>query len=547
MSALYERTDLSVIIPVYNLEKHIAPMLASLKEQEYGDYKVEIIFVLNNCTDRSEEIIRESGLSCTVMNCTEQGCGCARNMGFEHSHGERIWFLDGDDWLLSNTAFKVALDGAQDKDILRIPFTSNLFTTDYFSMVWQYVFKRSLIEDIRFRKVQPAEDDDYMGKVFAKIGIAISQYKELPALERPLYFYNYLREGSNMWRYLRGEDINATQGGSDDAYKLQILTPHWKEEPWEMLPLLDSIALQQAVDFSDIGLIIVYDGDEATPLPEDEWNEKYPFDIQYIHAPHGGVSAARNAALDASTATYVMFCDADDMFFHMCGVNVILREIEKADFDSMTTLFIEETKDAQTGATVFLQHPNDTTFVHGKVHRRAYLNDNGIRFDPKLKIHEDSYFNVLCRCVATDPRRVKYHPTGVYLWRWRDNSICRQDPIYMQKTYPQLIDSSDALVDELERRGLTERAKFYAGCMLFETYYAHNKPEWRMQEHLKYRRKAEKRLRAYLEKHRHLWDALSPQERMELSNTIRTRYIGEGMLMENKSFANWLKQIEESK
>lgn len=547
MQTMLKRTDISLILPIYNLEKYLTPMLSILKEQDLGGYTAEIIFVLNNCTDRSEEIIRNSGLECTIMNCEEQGCGCARNMGFEHSVGEYIWFLDGDDWLLSKTAVKDALDGVKGHDILRIPFESNLFNTEYFSMVWQYIFKRSLIEDIRFRKVQPAEDDDYMNKVFTKMGITAWAFKTLPALEKPLYFYNYLREGSNMYRYLRGEDINARADKPSDPMKLQLLTPHYKEEPWEMLPLLDSVALQQAVDFKDIGMVIVYDGDEATPLPEEEWKAKYPFEIQFVHAPHGGVSAARNAALDAAVATYVMFCDADDMFFHMCGINVILREVDKGDFDTMTTLFFEETRDRQTGASVFLQHPNDTTFVHGKIHRREYLNENGIRFDPRLKIHEDSYFNVLCKLVAQDPRRVKYHPTGVFLWRWRDNSICRRDPIYMQKTYPQLIDSNDALVDELERRGLHDRAAFYCGCMILETYYAMNKPEWRMQEHLKYRRAAEKRIGQYLKKHRKLWESISPQDRMDISNTLRTRYISEGMLMESKSFANWLKLVEESK
>lgn len=543
MQTLHERTDLSVIIPVYQLEKYIAPMLDSLKAQELGNYKVEYIFVLNNCTDRSEAVIQESGIDCTIMNCTEQGCGCARNAGFEVSKGERIWFLDGDDWLLSKTAIKDALDGAQGKDILRVPFTSNRFNQDYFSMVWQYVFKRELIEDIRFRKIQPSEDDDFMRKVFAKIGIAVEQYKELPSLTTPLYFYNYLREGSNMYRYFKGEDINASAVPIDDPYVLQILTPHYKEDPEEMRPLLDSIALQQAVDFRDIGVIIVFDGDEATPLPEEEWKEKYPFDIEFIHAPHGGVSAARNAALDAATATYVMFCDADDMFFHMCGINVIIRETLVQEFDSMTTLFIEETKDPNTGASIFLQHPNDVTFIHGKVHRRRYLIDNDIRFNPKLKIHEDSYFNVLCRNLSP---RVKYHPTGVYLWRWRDKSICREDPYYLQKTWPQLIDSSDALVDELSRRGLIEKAQFHCACMIFDTYYAFFTPKWRMAENKKYKYIAEKRMKEYLKKHRDKWNAVSDADKTTWSQTLRERYIkSEGMQMENISFTQWLKHIEE--
>ena len=202
MSALH-KCDISVIIPVYNLEHWITPMLESLKAQQ-TTYDVEYIFVLNNCTDRSEEVIRESGLDCTILNCTEQGCGCARNVGFENSHGNYIWFLDGDDWLTDSRAIQQVLTVAivNELKILRIPYMSETYRQYYWSMVWQYLFKREVIEDIRFRKTQPAEDDVFMLQVFAKIGNTV------PSLDRALYFYNYMREGSNMYRLYHGEDIN---------------------------------------------------------------------------------------------------------------------------------------------------------------------------------------------------------------------------------------------------------------------------------------------------------------------------------------------------
>lgn len=202
MSALHQ-CDISIIIPVYNLEHWITPMLESLKAQQ-TTYDVEYIFVLNNCTDKSEEVIRESGLDCTILNCTEQGCGCARNVGFENSHGNYIWFLDGDDWLTDSRAIQQVLTVAivNDLKILRIPYMSETYRQYYWSMVWQYLFKREVIEDIRFRKTQPAEDDVFMQQVFAKIGNTV------PSIDRALYFYNYMREGSNMYRVYHGEDIN---------------------------------------------------------------------------------------------------------------------------------------------------------------------------------------------------------------------------------------------------------------------------------------------------------------------------------------------------
>ena len=202
--------DLSIIIPVYNLERFLWPMLTSLRWQHLGPYKAEIIFVLNNCTDLSEAVIRDAGISCTIITCREQGCGPARNAGLEIAKGRYVWFMDGDDWLLSDTAVLKVLSRAllEDLDVLRIPFESNLFRRPYFSMVWQYCLKREFIEGIRFPSYQPGEDDAFMEEVLAKMGLDRRTYLEgLPHMDRPLYFYYYMREGSNMFRHCAGEKI----------------------------------------------------------------------------------------------------------------------------------------------------------------------------------------------------------------------------------------------------------------------------------------------------------------------------------------------------
>lgn len=198
--------DLSIIIPVYNLERFLAPMLSTLKAQDIGGYDVEIIFVLNNCTDNSEQVIRDSELPCVIMYCDEQGCGPARNAGLEQARGEYIWFMDGDDWLLSDTAIKDALTAAQvlDLDILRIPYDSNYYKWLYFSMVWQYIIRRDFIGETRFPNYQPQEDDAFMRELLTRAGYV---YPNMPSMKKALYYYNYEREGSNMFRYNRGEKI----------------------------------------------------------------------------------------------------------------------------------------------------------------------------------------------------------------------------------------------------------------------------------------------------------------------------------------------------
>lgn len=203
------KCDLSIIIPAYNLENYIQPMLDSLKEQDYSGYDVEIIFILNNCTDRTEDVIRNSGLDCIITTCETQGCGPARNKGLEIATGEYVWTIDGDDWLLSDTAVKQILDRVKrdGMDILYIPFCHERYTGNYFSMTCQYAIKREFIGDIRFPNYQPAEDDRFMEQILNKAGLDRWEFHRLPHLDNELYYYNFMRPGSNMWRVARGERI----------------------------------------------------------------------------------------------------------------------------------------------------------------------------------------------------------------------------------------------------------------------------------------------------------------------------------------------------
>ena len=323
--------------------------------------------------------------------------------------------------------------------------------------------------------------------------------------------------------------------------KLQILVPHFSETPEEIEPLLDSLAIQQSVDFAEFGVVIAHDGPDATHLPA-EWSERYPFAIEHVQLPeHVGVSACRNAALDAATADYVMFCDADDMLCHVCGLHIVFNEIERG-FDTLTSCFIEETRHPETKAPLYVIHDMDSTFVHGKVHRRGYLVDNGIRFKDELTVHEDSYFNILAQNLA-DPERAKYCPHPFYLWKWRDSSVCRHDPDYILKTYNNMLDSNDALVGEFERRGRHDKAREYACFMVFDAYYTMNKKEWVDKTHADYRAAVEARFARYFADHKALWDEVPEAERMAMSNGIRSRSVMEGMPMETITIGAWLDHV----
>ena len=243
--------------------------------------------------------------------------------------------------------------------------------------------------------------------------------------------------------------------------KLQILVPQYNETDEIVKPLLDSLLIQQNVDFSEFGVIIVNDGTEIHL--SNELLSSYPYKIEYYFAPHRGVSATRNTYLDYATAEYVMFCDADDMFFNACGLYMIFREIA-IGFDTLSSKFIEETT-LSDGKHIYINRENDCTFVHGKVHRRQYLIDNDIRWNPNLTVHEDSFFNVQCQSFTEEP---KYLNDAFYLWRWRQNSVCRNDPQYILKTLRNLVDSLDALVDKFEKSGKHDKAVYYTAYLLFD-------------------------------------------------------------------------------
>jgi hypothetical protein len=237
-----------------------------------------------------------------------------------------------------------------------------------------------------------------------------------------------------------------------------------------------------------------------------------------------------------------MFCDADDMFYNACGLWILFREFERGGFDTLVSVFVEETKDANCNV-MYITHDIDSTFVHGKVHRKKYLTDNNIRFNNYLTIHEDSYF-VLLTQNCTDPSNVKYCPTPFYLWKWRDNSVCRHDSKYILKTYTNMIDSNDALIDEFVKREMIEIANVYVGMMILDTYYTFNKIDWINQENKEYRDKTEIHFSEYYKKRKDMWEKLSNEEKMELSDSIRQKSVREGMLMENITLDDWLKKIE---
>lgn len=95
-----EAPKVSIVVPVYNVEKYLSKCLDSLIQQTLKE--IEIIVVNDGATDNSAQIIEEyaqKDLRIKVVNQVNQGLSAARNSGIEVVTAQYITFLDSDDWL----------------------------------------------------------------------------------------------------------------------------------------------------------------------------------------------------------------------------------------------------------------------------------------------------------------------------------------------------------------------------------------------------------------------------------------------------------------
>ena len=337
---------------------------------------------------------------------------------------------------------------------------------------------------------------------------------------------------------------------------LSILVPYYNEGEEVIKPLLDSIKFQQNIDFNEIEVVICKDGEDGQGLSQ-EFLDSYPYDIQYYIEPKGGVSQMRNQAFNYSTGEYVAWCDCDDQYYHCLAFWFIKRETTTPmqvminnvptnvnGFDALYSVFLEEGRNPQTGETYFIDRKDGFQFVHGKVFKRSFIVNNNIHFFPECTIHED---NVLNLQVQACTQNIKWCPVPFYLWKWRDNSVCRRDPLYLKKTYPDLIKSSNYSLEWLTAKSKFDKAREVVSSIVLDCYYTMCHPSWKTIETQEYRDNAEKCFSDYFKKWEYLWNECPDQVKMQISNGIRQREVIQGMEMETEtleSFLNRMKKLE---
>lgn len=230
---------ISIIVPVYNVAPYLRQCLDSLVGQTYRD--IEIICVDDGSTDESGEILDRYAADdprIRAIHIENSGVSAARNLALDHAAGEYVIFVDGDDWIETNTC-ETVLAQAAGYDLVMWPYIreypdhsapKEIFpdvrsfdrmgcrelqrrmvglwgrglahpeNADALSTVWGKLYRRKIIEasHIRFAdldQIGTYEDGLFNLHCFSRINDAVY----IPS------FLNHYRKGSGMTAQYRGQ------------------------------------------------------------------------------------------------------------------------------------------------------------------------------------------------------------------------------------------------------------------------------------------------------------------------------------------------------
>lgn len=208
---------ISVIIPVYNVEKYIKRCLESVINQTYKD--IEIIIIDDGSTDNSGIICEEYSKRdkrIKVVHTENAGAARARNIGLDMAKGEYISFIDSDDWIMLNflsTLLYLCKDN--DADIAKCEtidvkdenfkinnnnteikiYNSKEIMNSIYSQpklfnvaVMNKLYKRKIFENLRFKEGVINEDEEILCKL-------IYRANKIAVTNQILYCY-FLSENS---------------------------------------------------------------------------------------------------------------------------------------------------------------------------------------------------------------------------------------------------------------------------------------------------------------------------------------------------------------
>lgn len=229
----------SVVIPIYNVEKYLRECVDSVRNQTYRD--LEIILVDDGSPDHCGEICdayAEEDARIKVIHKKNGGLSDARNAGLDIAEGEYIYFLDSDDYIKSDaiellvqciekeqadlvyfeaeTIFEDFEDPNYREEFIRsnryktaagaAVHLSHLRHGEYFSVAWLLFMRSDFLKEnrLRFYKGIIHEDELFTPTAFIKAVRAAS-------LKKPLYVRrmraNSIMSGNNSLKSLKGYSV----------------------------------------------------------------------------------------------------------------------------------------------------------------------------------------------------------------------------------------------------------------------------------------------------------------------------------------------------
>ena len=221
--------------------------------------------------------------------------------------------------------------------------------------------------------------------------------------------------------------------------------------------------MQRAVDWSQIRITLVHDGTEQFP---DEYFDGMPFTVNQFSIPHGGIAKARNWCIDHSEATWIKWCDFDDMFAGVYSVQQIMNVLNNDQFDLLWFDLL-----CDDHGKVINRTERNPVFVHDKVFRRNFLLDKGIRFKEDLTWCEDSAFLALIEMDIDHQRIGKIKAQApIYLYIVRDGSLCNRPEIKFANL-KSFFKRHCYVAEEFKKRGLTAQYNTMCVRTMADSYY----------------------------------------------------------------------------
>ncbi len=251
-----DKIKVSIIIPVYNVEKYLAKCLDSIINQTLKD--IEIICVNDGSTDNSLEILTDYAISDSrviIINQKNAGLSAARNTGIDAATGEYIGFVDSDDWVdtnfyenLYNEAVNNQCDIAvagiirhyKQQNIYDLKFINSqisdnlnskfkLSDTPDCSYVWNKIYKTAKIKEhnLKFPVGKYYEDQYFTPLAFLKSDKLITV---------PEIFYHYRRHSNSIVKKTKNNEkllrdsVEAKTFISNFISKYNINISHKKQE-----------------------------------------------------------------------------------------------------------------------------------------------------------------------------------------------------------------------------------------------------------------------------------------------------------------------------